>query len=280
MFKRLTRRAYGAARDLLRRVEPLPPLDAVIPVTRVGDAYNFCVFPATILGPSAIVYAFGAGEDLFAETEIARWFGCDVHIFDPTPRSRAHYDAMRTAIAAGQPFGAIGESRNYLISPAHLERLHFTDVGLWDRDETVSFFAPAVASHVSHSITNIQKTEHAIEVPVRTLATLMAERGHDHIDFLKLDIEGAEYRVLDDILRPRATPLAIGSMYVEFHHERDRSPTSAREVIRTSVRRLAEAGFHLVHNDKDRYLGFVHASRSSADAPFANASRVAASAAR
>ena len=42
-----------------------------------------------------------------------------------------------------------------------------------------------------------------LEVPCVDLATLMRRNGDNHIDLLKLDIEGAEYGVLDDLLRRR-----------------------------------------------------------------------------
>ena len=43
----------------------------------------------------------------------------------------------------------------------------------------------------------------------------MKKNGHKHIDFLKLDIEGMEYEVLEDILTRR---LSIQQICVEFHH--------------------------------------------------------------
>jgi FkbM family methyltransferase len=52
----------------------------------------------------------------------------------------------------------------------------------------------------------------AIQVPCRTLASVLAERGIDRVDGMKLDIEGMEYRVLrryfEDV-RPEARPRVI-----------------------------------------------------------------------
>jgi hypothetical protein len=45
-----------------------------------------------------------------------------------------------------------------------------------------------------HPRTKVQSTHEAVEVPGRTLQTLMRERHHDRIDLLKVDIEGPNGR--------------------------------------------------------------------------------------
>ena len=44
---------------------------------------------------------------------------------------------------------------------------------------------------------------------------MMRDLGHDHLDVLKMDIEGAEYAVLDDMLQSDILP---DQLLVEFHH--------------------------------------------------------------
>jgi hypothetical protein len=43
----------------------------------------------------------------------------------------------------------------------------------------------------------------------------MSKLNHDHIDLLKMDIEGAEYAVLADILN---SGIKIKQLLIEFHH--------------------------------------------------------------
>ena len=68
----------------------------------------------------------------------------------------------------------------------------------------------------------------------------MSELGHDRIDLLKLDIEGAEYEVLDHVL---SRNIPVGAICVEFH----KTP-SIEPMIETS-RRLCEAGYEPIHVD-------------------------------
>ena len=43
----------------------------------------------------------------------------------------------------------------------------------------------------------------------------MKERGHTRIDLLKMDIEGFEYEIIEDVLR---NSIDIRQICVEFHH--------------------------------------------------------------
>jgi Methyltransferase FkbM domain len=67
----------------------------------------------------------------------------------------------------------------------------------------------------------------------------MAELGHAHIDLLKMDIEGAEYAVIDDLVDSNIRPAQI---LVEFHH---RMPGIGPERTRHAVLQLRRAGFGL-----------------------------------
>eukprot|EP00884_Botryococcus_braunii_P022683 jgi/Botrbrau1/9099/Bobra.0305s0006.1 len=55
---------------------------------------------------------------------------------------------------------------------------------------------------------------------VKSLPTIMKELGHNWIDVLKIDIEGAEWEVLDSILLdPEVAPFT--QLQVEFHNWND-----------------------------------------------------------
>jgi FkbM family methyltransferase len=78
--------------------------------------------------------------------------------------------------------------------------LNFLRVGLWSGSGELQFFEPKDSNHVSHSILNLQKTQKYFIGDVTKLSDLMIELNHDHLDLLKIDIEGAEYEVIKSII--------------------------------------------------------------------------------
>jgi FkbM family methyltransferase len=157
------------------------------------------------LGRASRVYSFGLGDDVSWELDMVARFGCEVHGFDPTPRCLA-----------------------WLAGPALPEGFVVRRYALGDRDGTVTLFPPADPAHVFFSA--YKGAEAGVEVPVRRLGTIMAELGHERIDLLKLDIEGAEYDAIDDILADR---IEVAQLLVEFHH---RWPTVGLEAHRGRAR--------------------------------------------
>jgi FkbM family methyltransferase len=179
---------------------------------RHGTAYGGWTIPCGLLEAGSIVYSGGVGEDTSFDLGVIETYGCTVWAFDPTPRAVEH--------AAG------------LDEP----RLEFLPFGLWSEDSIQQFHAPPFAEWVSHSITNQHATAPSFDAECRSVPSLMAELGHEHLDLLKLDVEGAEYEVLrvvrDGSCRPRA-------ICVELH--RAGPLRRAREVWA-----LVRAGYSLV----------------------------------
>ena len=56
-------------------------------------------------------------------------------------------------------------------------------------------------------------SQKVVQVEVKTLETIMTQLGHKHIDVLKMDIEGAEYDVIENIL---SAQLLITQILIEF----------------------------------------------------------------
>ena len=54
----------------------------------------------------------------------------------------------------------------------------------------------------------------SIILEFKTLLEVMQINQHDHLDLLKIDIEGAEYEVLDQIINQS---ISINQIVVEFH---------------------------------------------------------------
>lgn len=189
----------------------------------LGTAWGGWSVVPELLGPDSVVYSAGIGEDSTFDEAIIERFGCQVHGFDPTPKGLAHGQAL----AAREP------------------RFHMHPVGVWDEDTVLSFFAPRDPSHDSWSALNLQGTETSVEFEVKRIPTLMRELGHSRIDLLKIDVEGAEYRVLEDVLR---SGLDIPQLAVEF----DEPPPSVRAPGRMG-RRLVGAGYALAAHNRTEF---------------------------
>ena len=208
--KRVLRTLVG--RDLLSSVQ----LDCER-LTLGSDRAQWCVCP-TPLSPSSVVYSVGVGEDVSFDLELIRRFGLKVHAFDPTPRS------IRWVRSQSLPVGLV-----------------FHAVGLADRDGTASFYPPDDARFVSYSMLERNRSGEVAEAPVRRLMTIMSELQHASIDLLKMDIEGAEYEVLQDVV---SSGVEVRQLLVEFHH---RWPRVGVSRTREAIRMLNEAGFRIFY---------------------------------
>ncbi|MER8595864.1 FkbM family methyltransferase [Mesorhizobium sp. M1182] len=184
---------------------------------RFGSGYGGWDVAGGILDKESIVYSFGVGEDASFDIGLMHRFGMDVHAFDPTPKS--------IAWVRGQAF------------PVQF-KLH--EYGLADFDGDILFKPPENPSHVSHTILERPQTDaQSVSLPVKRLSTIMRELGHKRIDLMKMDIEGAEYCVIEDLGRTDVRPKQL---LVEFHH---RFPAVGAQKSLDAIAKLKALGYGL-----------------------------------
>ena len=168
------------------------------------------------LSSASVIYSFGVGEDISFERELIRRLGARVHAFDPTPRS-------------------ICWVRNQVLPREFL----FHEYGIAGFDGSCLFLPPENPSHVSYTISDRPSSQPAVPLTVHRLTTVMKMLGHDRIDVLKMDVEGAEYDVISDLM---ASEVVIKQLLVEFHH---RWPNIGVAKTRQAIRKLSDAGFRI-----------------------------------
>jgi FkbM family methyltransferase len=175
----------------------------------------WCVCPRD-LSASSVVYSIGVGEDVSFDLALIKRFGLQVHAFDPTPRS-------------------IEWLQKQIVPPEFV----FHTYGVAGFDGNCAFLPPENPAHVSHSIVARESSRPAIEVPVHRMGSIMKMLGHEQIDLLKMDIEGAEYDVLGDML---ACGIPVKQLLVEFHH---RWPHIGIEKTKQAIHALNGAGYRI-----------------------------------
>jgi FkbM family methyltransferase len=166
--------------------------EVAVDTVTLGDAGGRWSVALEGLGPGSVVYALGVGTDISFERDLIARCGVAVHAFDPTPI------ALDWAAKQVLPDG-------FTLHP----------YGVADFDGTARFAAPRKRKFPSFSLVRTDGAGPAVEAPVRRLVTLASMLRLPPPDLIKMDIEGAEYAVLADLL---ASGLRPRQVLVEFHH--------------------------------------------------------------
>lgn len=191
--------------------------DIEVPTVKHG---GWCFTPQGLDGES-IVYSLGVGDDIDFDLAIIGQYGVEVHAFDPTPSSVD------------------------MLSDRQLpDRFRFHPWAVAATDGSLKFY-PRLKKDGSRSdvmytmIAEEATRDDAIEVPAYSLSTIVGKLGHRRIDLMKMDIEGAEYEVLDGLL---ASPVKPVQLLVEFHH---RFPGIGLDKTAGIIRRLRGDGYRI-----------------------------------
>ena len=215
---------------------------------RLGTVYGGWIIPADAgLTSDSICYSVGAGEDISFDCALVERFHCQVRIIDPTPRAVQHFNNLEKAVKAGQQFPVNNSNEDYYrVTAEDFGRLRFVPVGLADRDTELKFYLPKNPAHVSCSTVNLQKTEEYFVAQCVRLSSLMRQLGDTSIDLLKMDIEGAEYAVIRDIVATKLLPRLLLIEFDEVHTPMD---GDARTRIKQHIEMLEQAGMRCIAID-------------------------------
>lgn len=154
-------------------------------------------YSAKGLNSDSIVYSLGVGDEIDFDISIIEKYGVKVFAFDPTPNSIDLLDDSKLP-----------------------KQFNFHPWAVTATDGSLKFY-PRLRKDGSKSdvmftmIATEETRADVIEVPAYSLLTITEKLGHSRIDLLKMDIEGAEYEVLDGLLQSEVRPQQL---LVEFHH--------------------------------------------------------------
>lgn len=187
------------------------------PQRRYGE-WTIC---PELLEQRVVVYSMGIGDNIDFELAVMDEWGAEVHAFDPTPPAawvknlglpdRFHFHAWAAAAQDGE-----------LMLYPRIKRDGSTS------DDMYTLVAGESGRH------------DGIKVPAKSISSIMATLGHDSVDIIKLDIEGAEYEVLENLLSEKIRPRHL---LVEFHH---RFPGIGKSMTTDIVRQLQLNGYRIL----------------------------------
>ena len=190
----------------------------------LGEGYGGWVVPTDMIQADWVIYSMGIGEDITFDVDLMEGFGCTVHGFDPTPRAIAYAQTQRE----------------------QYPNFRFYPYGVWSADTHVKFYNPRKTHFASYSILNLRHQNDYIMAEVKTIKTLMRELGHEHVDLIKMDVEGAEQMVIPNLI---ADKIQTKVLCVEYDQPVETFSRLAWQCFTQSIRltgRLKRAGYHLV----------------------------------
>ena len=215
----------------------------------VGSTYHGYHIPSRFLDSNSVCYCVGAGIDISFDIELVKRFSAKVFIFDPMPYALSHFKGLvnKTRENKQLTIGAGAVNYTYDISEGELSTVKFIPMGLWNEKKLVKFYYPTKGTYAGHSITNLQSTNEYIEAQVDTLSNVMADLKHQRIDLLKLEIEGAEYTVIDNLVQERIDIKILLVEFDEFHHKKGKTLATLRRIKKASDK-ICRSGYTLAHS--------------------------------
>lgn len=192
MIKQLLKKLKQKLKILTGRISPVR-IEVECKHEWYGNTYGgFYVHP-DILSKDSIVYSFGIGKDISFDKAIIENHKCHLFAFDPTPKSV-----------------------NWIKNQQLPSKFRFFEYGIDSKSGFVNFNLPKNKNYVSGSILKHQNVDenNFISVPMKCLTDITNELGHNHIDLLKMDIEGSEYEIIESIL---SSPVQINQILLELH---------------------------------------------------------------
>ena len=236
---------------------------------RFGTEYGGFYYPENLdgLDESSIIYCIGAGEDISHDIEIGNKLKSNIYIIDPTPRAIKHYEYVKNILDGKEKiiydnkFGG-GNPYKYwkiiLENKIDTNKIIYNNCGIGTEDSIQKFYLPSNEEYVSCSLVEGMKSEKYINVNVKKLRSIMNEYGHNNIDLLKMNIEGSEYDVIEDMLKEEIYPKYLT---VEFNLAFNNEKKTFVEKYNKIIKKLKDNFYKLIYQNHNnftfvRYLYF------------------------
>jgi len=164
-----------------------------------------------------IVYSAGIGKDISFDLDILKAFdNCKVFAFDPTP----------TTI---EWLGQQDLPDNFIFSP----------YGISSKTGEETMYFPKIKDHDWSAYKIINKpVDNEIIVQMKRIEDIMKENSHKYIDILKMDIEGSEFSIIENL---NYSEINCGQITLEFHK---RFFKNGRQMFTKAINTLQANGYY------------------------------------
>jgi FkbM family methyltransferase len=196
-------------------------------LVELGSDYGGWTMPEGVVGSGWICYSVGAGGDITFDLDLIRRYGATVRAFDAV---EGYVEDARREAAGESRFTAYHAALATSDGPLRMQVTH---------DEGSRSVSPA----------GLYESQRFVELPGRTLASLMAEIGDDHVDLLKVDVEGGEYDLLPGLDLPA---LGVKVFAAQLHH------TGSVSAARALIAGLRDQGYAPVGCRSAVKITFLH----------------------
>ena len=129
-------------------------------------------------------------------------------------------------------------------------------IAVTGKDESITFYESKLneSGSILSDHTNVRNDEIiTYDVESVSLRELVRRIGTTSIDFLKLDLEGAEYGLLETITKEDISPFK--QIFVEFHHHCTNHSIQETKML---VRHICSKGFNVFTLDRHNYLFYKY----------------------
>jgi FkbM family methyltransferase len=187
-----------------------------------------------LLGPHSIVYSLGVGDSIDLDIDLIHHYSLTVHAFDPTPYTEEWVSSLELpANFVFHPWAAAGKDGSLRLF-RRVNTRGKKSVVMWTADD------------------NAGDESDFIDAPAYTVRTMMEKLEHERVDLLKVDVEGAEYEILDSLGDIANLPTQL---LVEFHN---RFPSIGKQRTAASIEKLRTFGYRIFSiSETGREVGFV-----------------------
>ena len=217
-------------RKVIKGLDSYVKIDITIPVNTVGNQGTSWTLCTDLLNEKSVVYSFGVGDDISFDLGLINKLDLQIFAFDPTPKSIDWVSKQHLP-------------KQFIVHP----------IGLANYDGKAKFHPPKDPNHISATMLERHETsDQAYKVEVKTLKSIMQQLGHRYLDLLKIDIEGMEYDVIEDMKSKNILPTQV---LIEFHHRFKQVGVKKTVQAVENMRSMGYLVFHISKTGEE--IGFI-----------------------